>query len=48
MIGGVVEFTRLNINEVYRLVAMEFFAYVQFIIARNKHNEAEIKKIRNS
>ena len=48
MIGGVIEFTRLNINEVFRMQALEFFAYVQFLIARNKRNEQEIRKIRNS
>lgn len=48
MIGGVVEFTRLNIYEVYRMEALEFFAYVSFLIARNKRNELEIRKIRNS
>ena len=48
MIGAVVEFTHLNIYEVYRMQALEFFAYVSFLIARNKKNEEEIRKIRRS
>ena len=48
MIGAVVEFTRLNIYEVYRMQALEFFAYESFLIARNKKNEEEIRKIRRS
>jgi hypothetical protein len=48
MIGSVVEFTRLNIYEVYRMQALEFFAYVSFLIARNKKKEEEIRKIRRS
>ena len=39
MIGSVVEFTRLNIYEVYRM---------SFLIARNKKKEEEIRKIRRS
>ena len=46
MIGEVVEYTRLNINEVWRMEAAEFFAYVAFLIARNKRREQEIQKIR--
>ena len=48
MIGAVVEFTHLNIYEVYRMQALEFFAYVSFLIARNKRKEEEIRKIRRS
>lgn len=48
MIGSVVEFTNLNINEVYRMQAAEFFAYVSFLIARNRRQEQEIRKIRMS
>lgn len=46
MIGEVVQFTRLNINEVWRMEAAEFFAYVAFLIARNRRREQEIQKIR--
>ena len=46
MIGEVVQFTRLNIDQVWRMEAGEFFAYVAFLIARNKRKEQEIQKIR--
>ena len=46
MIGEVVQFTRLTITEVWRMEAGEFFAYVAFLIARNKQKEKEIQKIR--
>lgn len=46
MIGEVVQFTRLNINDVWRMEAAEFFAYVAFLIARNRRREQEIQKIR--
>lgn len=48
MIGEVVQYTLLNINEVYRMQALEFFAYVSFLIARNRRREDEIKRIRRS
>lgn len=48
MIGEVVQFTRLNINEVWAMAAQEFFSYVDFLIARNRKRDAEIQKIRRS
>jgi hypothetical protein len=48
MIGEVVQFTLLNVNEVYKMQALEFFAYVSFLIARNRRREEEIRKIRRS
>ena len=48
MIGEVVQYTRLNINDVWAMKAQEFFSYVDFIIARNRRNKQEINKIRQS
>ena len=48
MIGEVVQYTRLNINEVWAMKAHEFFSYVDFLIARNRRREAEIRKLRQS
>ena len=48
MIGEVVQFTRLNINQVWAMAAQEFFSYVDFLIARNRKRDAEIQKIRRS
>lgn len=48
MIGEVVQYTLLNVNEVYKMQALEFFAYVSFLIARNRRREEEIRKIRRS
>lgn len=45
MIGEVVEFTRMDIERVWRMEAAEFFAYVAFLIARNRKREEEIRKI---
>ena len=45
MIGEVVEFTRMDIERVWSMNAGEFFAYVAFLIARNKRREEEIRKI---
>lgn len=46
MIGEVVQFTLMDIERVWRMQAGEFFAYVAFLIARNKQREQEIQKIR--
>lgn len=48
MIGEVVQYTRLNIYEVWAMKAQEFFSYVDFLIARNRRKEQEINKIRHS
>lgn len=48
MIGEVVQFTRLNIDQVWAMAAQEFFAYVDFLIARNRRREMEIQKIKRS
>lgn len=48
MIGEVVRFTRLNIDQVWAMAAQEFFAYVDFLIARNRRREMEIQKIKRS
>lgn len=48
MIGEVVQYTRLNIREVWAMNANEFFSYVDFLIARNRRKEAEIRKIQRS
>ena len=48
MIGEVVQYTRLNIREVWAMEAQEFFSYVDFLIARNRRREAEIRKFQRS
>lgn len=45
MIDAVIQFTRLNINEVYRMEAREFFAYTDYIAAREKRKADEIRKM---
>lgn len=45
MIDVVIEFSRLNIYEVYRMEANEFFTYVDYIRAREKRKADEIRKI---
>lgn len=45
MIGEVVQFTRLDIERVWKMEAGEFFAYVAFLIARNKKREQEIRQM---
>ena len=45
MIDAVVQFTRLNIHEVYEMQADEFFAYVDYIRAREKKKADAIKAI---
>ena len=45
MIDAVIQFTRLNINEVYRMQAAEFFTYVDYIRTREKKKVEDIKKI---
>lgn len=45
MIDAVIQFTLLNINEVYNLAAAEFFAYVDYIRAREKRKADEIRRI---
>ena len=48
MIGEVIQYTRLNIKEVWAMNTNEFFSYVDFLIARNRRREAEIRKLRQS
>ena len=48
MIGEVVQFTRLKIDQLCELAAQYFFAYVVFLIARNRRREMEIQKIKRS
>lgn len=48
MIDEVIKFTLLNIYEVYRMAAMEFFMYVQYIATREKNRADEIKRIQRS
>lgn len=45
MIGEVVQFTLMDVERVWRMEAAEFFAYVAFIVARNKRREQEIRKM---
>lgn len=45
MIEAVIDFTRLNIYEVYRMEANEFFAYVDYIRTREKKRADEIRAI---
>lgn len=45
MIDSVIGFTRLNIYEVYRMAALEFFLYVQYIATREKKKSDAIKAI---
>lgn len=45
MIDAVIDFTRLNIYEVYRMEANEFFAYVDYIRIREKKRADEIRAI---
>lgn len=45
MIDAVIQFSRLNIFEVYRMEANEFFAYVDYIRAREKKKADAIKAI---
>lgn len=48
MIDAVIQFTLLDIYKVYRMEANEFFAYVDYIRAREKRKADEIRKIRRS
>lgn len=36
MLSAVVEFTHLNIEEVFRMSAIDFFIYLEFINERNR------------
>lgn len=45
MIGEVVQYTLLDIRTVWAMEVMEFFSYVDFLIARNRRREAEVRKI---
>ena len=45
MIDAVIQFTRLNINDVYRMQAAEFFTYVDYVRARERKRVEDIKKI---
>lgn len=46
MIDAVIQFTNLNINQVYTMAAVEFFTYVDYIKARERRRENEIRRIR--
>lgn len=46
MIDAVIQFTLMDIERIYRMEAMEFFAYVEYIRAREKRKADEIRKIR--
>ena len=46
MLDTVVQFSRLNIHEVYRLPALEFFAYANYVRVREQRKADEIRKIR--
>ncbi len=45
MMDSVIQFTKLNIYEVYRMAAMEFFTYVDYIKARESKRAEQIRKI---
>lgn len=45
MIDAVIQFTRLNIYETYRMEANEFFTYVDYIRTREKKKADAIKAI---
>jgi len=46
MIDAVIQFTLLNIREIYRMEANEFFSYVDYIKAREQKRSEEIRKMR--
>ena len=48
MMDAVIQFARLDIYQVYKMPAMEFFAYVQYVAAREKKKADDIKKIQRS
>ena len=48
MIDACIQFTNLNIKQVYELSADEFFGYVNYISERNRREKEEIQKIRRS
>ena len=41
MFSAVAELTNFNMDEIFRLPAVEFFAYLEFINARNNKKMAE-------
>ena len=43
MISAVVEFTHFNIEEVFRMPAVDFFIYLEFINERNRRKWIEQK-----
>lgn len=45
MIGATIEYTQLNIRQVYEMQAKEMFTYVQFIMERERRKANEIKKL---
>ena len=45
LIDAVIQFTLMDIERVYRMEAAEFFAYVEYIRAREKRKADEIRKI---
>lgn len=45
LIDYVIQFTHLNIKEIYNMVADEFFSYVDYIRAREKRKADEVKRI---
>lgn len=45
MMDAVIQFTRLNIREVYDMAAAEFFTYVDYVRSRERRRTEEIKKI---
>lgn len=46
MIDAVIQFTLLNIREIYRMEANEFFSYVDYVKAREHKRSEEIRKMR--
>ena len=45
MMDAVIQFTRLNIYEVYRMAAQEFFMYVSYVATREKKTTERIREI---
>lgn len=41
MFDAVMEFTRLNINEIYKMPAVDFFTYLSYINQRNLKKQME-------
>lgn len=45
MMEAVVELTKLNIDQVFRIPATDFFCYIAYINERNRKREMEQRKI---